>query len=115
MNNNKTIILHSGISIDFSIGKNAADNFRILDLAESHHLWFHIENASSCHIIAHIPSDINRKNIQYAIKQGAVLCKQHSRYANQKNVPIVYTKVQDIVKTNIIGSVQISNAKQIII
>ena len=38
--------------VQFIIGKNAQENFDIIDASLPHYLWFHIENAPSCHVIA---------------------------------------------------------------
>ena len=101
------------IEVEFVIGKNAQDNFNIIDNAEPHHIWFHIEGQSSCHVIAKLEEPLDRKNVKYVIKQGAVLCKQHSKQNNQKNVPIVYTNIENVTKSNTTGSVVIQNQKMI--
>ena len=106
-----------GCSVDFHIGENAKDNFNVIDGADSSDLWFHIDGHSSCHVIADISSidTINRKNIRYVVTQGAVLCKQHSRYSNQKKVAITYAQVADVEKTTTPGLVVVKNQKIIMI
>ena len=114
----KTIVFPQlgNLSVDYSVGKNAADNFAILDEAKGHHLWFHVEGQSSCHVIAAIPEDIERKNIRYLVKQGAILCKQNTPSVRaQSKITIVYARVSDVEKTDIVGSVLVSNGKTIII
>lgn len=108
----------SKINITYTIGKNAADNFAILDLAEPHHIWFHVEGQSSCHVIASIPPSVNsdRKTLSAIVKQGAVLCKQYSRYSGHKNLSISYTTVGNVQKHDrIVGTVLASNCKTVII
>lgn len=100
-----------GLSVDYFIGKSAKENFEIIDNAHGHHLWFHVEGEPSGHVIAEIPETLDRKNIKYILKQGAVLCKQHSKFKSAKNVDIVYTRVDQIQKTDKIGSVLAQNAK----
>lgn len=106
-----------GCSVDFHIGENALDNFRIIDAADSRDLWFHVDGHSSCHVIADISAidNINRKNIPYIVTQGAVLCKQYSRYANQKHVGIIYTRIADVEKTTTPGLVVVKNQKRVVI
>lgn len=104
-----------GVSVDFHIGQNAADNFDIIDAADPHHLWFHLAGQSSCHVIAAIPNTIDRKEIRYIVKQGAVLCKQHSRCASQKNISITYARICDVQKTDVIGTVIVQNQKTVYI
>jgi predicted ribosome quality control (RQC) complex YloA/Tae2 family protein len=101
-----------GLNITFYIGKCAAGNFDIIDLAEENDIWFHINNESSAHVIASIPEIVDKKNIKYIIKQGAILCKQHSRFKTSKqSVSIVFTKVKYVTKTTIPGTVIITEEK----
>ena len=102
----KTLFIHPiSLHIDFLIGKSAQDNFHIIDQSCAHHLWFHIHEYSSAHVIAIIPENLDKKKINYIIKQGAILCKQISKYKNYKNIKIIYTNISNVIKTNIIGSV----------
>jgi len=59
------------------------------------------------HDNAKIPAGekMDKKTIHKIIKQGALLCKEESRYKSVKNLAIIYTKVQNVQKTNIVGSV----------
>ena len=102
-------------NINFKIGSNAFNNFEIIDQAKPSDIWFHVAEYSSPHVIAEIPDDIKKKEIKYIIKRGAVICKQFSKYSNQKNLEITYTEISNISKTNIIGTVNVLNGKQIII
>jgi predicted ribosome quality control (RQC) complex YloA/Tae2 family protein len=104
-----------GIDVQYLIGKNAKDNFRIIDLAKPTDLWFHIEEKPSCHVIAILPDGGSTKDLRYIIKQGAVLCKQYSRYASEKNVPIIFTTMDNVVKTDIPGSVETRGVKRVFI
>ena len=102
-------------SVEFTIGTNAKDNFDIIDNASPSDMWFHVEGKPSGHIIASIPEDTNKKELQAIVKQGALLCKQVSKYASEKNLTIVYTQVKDLTKTNIAGSVLLAHQKTITI
>jgi len=106
-----------GLEIEFKIGQNAHDNFSVIESAEPIDLWFHIEDQSSCHVVATIPPSIefDKKQLMYIIKQGAILCKQHSRYKSQKKVSVIYTTIQNISLTNIPGTVNTQNTKTVII
>jgi len=97
--------------IIFHVGKSAAGNFEIIDNAKDDDLWFHIDNKSSCHVVASVPEALDRKNIRYIVKQGAILCKQHSRFKTKTT--IVYTKIKNIEKTDIPGKVIVSEEKLI--
>ena len=109
-----------GQDITYTIGKNAADNFAIIDLAEPHHIWFHVEGKPSSHIIAAVPSDLqtmtDKKTILSIVKQGAVLCKQHSTSASDKKVSIMYALVANVQKQDhIMGSVLVPTYKTVVI
>jgi hypothetical protein len=99
-------------TITFLIGESARDNEAVIDLAKEHDIWFHIgDGKSSAHIVALLPDDLDRKEKKYIIKQGAVLCKQISKYKSEKQVPIIYAKIKDIEKTSVPGTVIIKEGK----
>jgi predicted ribosome quality control (RQC) complex YloA/Tae2 family protein len=115
-NMSKMVYINSlGNSIEYSIGKNAQHNFDIIDRADEHDIWFHINGDSSCHVIAHLPTDIllSKKQLKQIITQGAVICKSNSRHKSGKNIPIVYTHIKHVKKTDTIGTVTTENAKVI--
>lgn len=112
------------INIVYKIGTCAKNNFELIDEADPNDLWFHLNNESSCHVIAclknityttrddELPNfyDINfdeleKKQKQQIVKQGALLCKQYSRLKSAPKVEVTYTKVENICKTDIVGSV----------
>lgn len=94
-------------NITYKIGQNASDNNEIIDGAEPNDMWFHVSNKKSCHVIASIPDHIDRKQIKYIVNQGAVLCKQNS-YPAEKNLPIIFTRVKNVEKTDTPGLVVIA-------
>jgi len=100
-------------SVTFVIGRSAAENFEIIDDAEPHHLWFHVANLPSCHVIAKVEEQWKKKDLAPVIKQACVLCKSHSKYASVVKLPILYCKIQDVEKTNKLGSVITRNEKMI--
>jgi predicted ribosome quality control (RQC) complex YloA/Tae2 family protein len=113
---NNEYISNLNLTITYYIGKNANDNFKIIDEANINDIWFHIKDYPSCHVIASISNqNIDRKNMKYIIKRGALLCKQKSKYANIKNLEIIYTEIKNVSKTSTIGSVTTVNTKTITI
>jgi predicted ribosome quality control (RQC) complex YloA/Tae2 family protein len=90
--------------VTYYIGQNANDNDAIIDAAGPNDMWFHVDNKPSCHVIASVPDNIDRKDIRYIVNQGVVLCKKHS-YPCEKNLPIIFTRVKNIQKTDIAGRV----------
>ena len=102
-----------GCDVRFIIGTSASDNFQIIDDADPHDIWFHVDGMPSCHVIARIDESWNRKQLPYIIKQGAVLCKMYSKYTHSRDLPIIYTAIQNVEKTRVVGSVNVKNEKKI--
>jgi len=104
------------VNIKYLIGKNANDNFNIIDLSSPNDLWFHVSDHPSCHIIASIDHlNFSKKELIYIIKQGSLLCKKYSKYNNHKNLEIIYTTIKNIKKTKILGTVISTYTKSIFI
>jgi len=127
----KTISIQgSPKDVTFLVGTCAQDNFDIIDISEPDDIWFHVRDGSSCHVIGRlsgiakgdrelsgdnllsqdnakiqVDEKLDKKTIHKIIKQGALLCKQESRYKSTKNLAIIYTKLRNVQKTSIIGSV----------
>ena len=102
--------------ITFYIGKSKEDNFAVIDAGNENDLWFHASHDSSCHIVCEVPDNIDRSDMRYIIKMGAVLCKNNTnKLKSQKNVEIIYTQIKNVTKTAIAGCVQTTNTKTIII
>ena len=130
----KTIVLQNyRKEITFLVGTCAQDNFDAIDISDPDDIWFHVKDFSSCHVIARVSGiasvakgdrelsgdnllsqdnakmpageKLDKKLIRSIIKQGALLCKHESRYGSVKNLAIIYTKVKNVQKTNIVGSV----------
>ena len=100
-------------TIEYVVGKDANDNFQILQDSGHDDIWFHIDGSSSAHVIAKIPVGltINKKHMLRIIKQGAVICKEVSKYASHKNVKIIFASVNDVTPTEKLGTVIVSKAK----
>lgn len=106
----KTIIRNiQGFELSYHIGQNAAENFEIIDNSEEHDLWFHIESAPSCHVVVSLENHkYDKKQLHKIAVQGAILCKQYSRYKSDKNICVVYCRICDIIKSKeFIGTVHI--------
>jgi len=100
--------------ITFYIGKNSADNFAVLDAADENDMWFHLQDVPSCHVVASLKDHdmANKKELHKIIVAGACLCKKNTaKYASTSYVEVIYTKVKNVVKTEVIGSVLTTNTK----
>jgi len=101
--------------VTFTIGGNAQENFDIIDAANPNDIWFHLDSLPSEHVVATIPEGLDKKQVLKIATQGAVLCKQYSKYSSHKNLSIIYTKIKDILKTEKVGCVIAQNQKIIVI
>jgi len=118
MKTQEVLINKIGEIILYKIGTNAQENWDLIDESGEDDLWFHVNGLPSCHVVTSLPNPekYNRNELAYIAKQGAVLCKQYSKYASQKKLPIIYSKIKDIKKTDVLGSVTTNqNAKLIYI
>jgi hypothetical protein len=63
-------------------------------------------------VVAMMPDKCTKKEKHQIIKSGALLCKKYTnKLRSIKNVPIVYTKLGDIVPTSTPGLVHHTNGK----
>jgi predicted ribosome quality control (RQC) complex YloA/Tae2 family protein len=103
--------------IEFRVGQNAKENFDLIDDSKADDIWFHISQSSSCHVVASIPTDkkYDKKILKRIAVQGAVICKQYSRYKSDEGVSVIYTKIQNVIKTPTIGAVSVEEYKTIVV
>jgi hypothetical protein len=110
--------------IEYYIGVNAEDNFTVIDSSKgTDDIWFHVGNGlPSCHVLAIVPRNVYtgsrdkcKKNKRYIVKQGALICKQYSKYSAQKDLEIHYCAINNVTKTDVLGSVTLSSYSSIII
>jgi predicted ribosome quality control (RQC) complex YloA/Tae2 family protein len=98
--------------VTFYIGKNQNENFEVIDKGNEDDLWFHAADVSSCHVVCQLPPDIDKKMLRYIITTGAVLCKNNTtKLKTMKNVNIIYTKISNVVKTDVPGCVVTKDTK----
>jgi predicted ribosome quality control (RQC) complex YloA/Tae2 family protein len=98
--------------IVFYIGKKQSENFDVIDKGTLDDLWFHAKDESSCHVVCQMPDNMNKKDLRYVIKVGALLCKNNTnKLKSLKDVEIIYTTIRNITKTNVEGCVLTQNTK----
>jgi len=87
-------------NITFRLGRNATENFQLIDDADKDDWWFHLDGHPSGHVV--VDSSILDEKIKVFAGQ---LVKDNSKMKNNKNIKIVFTQIKNIVKTKIIGTV----------
>lgn len=90
-------------NIKYRLGKNAKENFVLIDNADQEDWWFHLDNHPSGHCIVeskYITDDM--------IKFASNLVKDNSKLKDKNNkVKIIYTMIKNIKKTKTIGMVNV--------
>ena len=96
------------------IGQNKEENFVILDESNENDIWFHVDKQPSSHVILtnHDNEKINSIPRQ-VIKRCAYLCKINSKAKKMKICDIMYSYVRNVIKTDIIGLVNVTEYKLI--
>ena len=87
-------------NVVYRLGRNAKENFKLIDEAISDDWWFHLCDYPSGHCII----DSNTIDKSMIIFAGN-LVKEYSKLNNSKNIKIVYTQVKNIKKTKTLGQV----------
>ena len=87
-------------NITYRLGKNAIENFKLIDDADPEDWWFHLDGFPSGHCVI----DSSVLTVQMKIYAGT-LVKDYSKQRNNKNVKIVFTQIKNVVKTKVIGTV----------
>jgi len=98
------------------IGQNKLENFKLIDDSKLYDIWFHIESEPSCHVILKNNNEIKLRDIpRQVVKRCAYLCKINSKAKTKHNCSVIYTQLENVVKTEILGSVIVDKFKTIMI
>ena len=119
MKTEKVFLEKINVTIHYLIGKNAHDNFAVIDEALENDIWIHATKFSSCHVVALLP-DSPKIFTDYEIKEiarkGAELCKFHTKKLNDiNNISFIYTEIKNVTKTKTQGLVYTVNTKTLIV
>jgi len=87
-------------NITYRLGRNATENFEIINDADPEDWWFHLDDSPSGHCVI----DSSILNIQMKVFAGN-LVKEHSKLKNNKKVKVIFTQIKNIVKTKTLGTV----------
>lgn len=102
-------------SVHYIIGSNKRENSYIVENGNFDDLWFHATEYASCHVVAKMPKNLNKKQIRTIIKFGAQLCKQNTNnLKNEKGIIFNYTRLKNVKNSEIEGTVIASELKYIV-
>jgi predicted ribosome quality control (RQC) complex YloA/Tae2 family protein len=105
--------LYDGILYSIFIGGNKYENTELINTSNTSDVWFHVSDASSCHVFLKNEGKLNAIPKQ-VIKRCAYLCKINTNSA--KSMPkcdIVYTVIANVQTTDIPGAVLTLGCKKI--
>ena len=90
-------------NINYLIGENAQDNWDTFKKSKQNWIWFHLNNLASPYVIlCENIKKINKSDILNYIQYGCELCKENSKYKNQK-VQVIWTECKNISLGSNIG------------
>ena len=108
--------LFKNIGYTIYIGQNKNENWELIDAAEKTDIWFHIEDLASCHVVLKNLENVNLRDVpRQVIKRCAYLCKINSSILvkSMSKCNVIYTPISEVVKTDIVGQVSVSNYKTV--
>jgi len=100
----------------YHLGTNAQDNWNILQNAQQNWIWFHLDNVPSPYVILtaslkELKGSKYQKNWKNYIINGGVICKENSKYKNNK-MSIIWTEVKNVKKGSQLGEAIIKRKVQ---
>jgi predicted ribosome quality control (RQC) complex YloA/Tae2 family protein len=96
--------------IDYIVGKNSKENWKILENADDEDIWIHLHDCSSPYIIIKTYKTLDNNDLLY----GGFICKQNSKYKNKNNLKMVFSSVKHVKKGKCIGEVILLEAPNIL-
>jgi predicted ribosome quality control (RQC) complex YloA/Tae2 family protein len=89
----------------YKLGRNAVENFELIDSSYLEDWWFHLEDYPSGHcVISSIKNELFDCSNEMKIFAGNLI-KQYSKAKNEKKIKIIFTQIKNIVKTKTVGQV----------
>jgi len=88
--------------VKYIVGRNAADNWRIIEEADGYDLWVHLQDQPSCNVIIENTKELTKDHILY----GCNLCKEFSKInGKRKTVRLSVLERRHIKKGKCVGEV----------
>ena len=105
-----------GQYVEYRVGQHAQENMELIAASQPEDLWFHIREKPSCHVVATMPKQTyDKKQLRKIAVQGAVVCKQFSKYKSDHNVAVMYTPIAHVAMTETVGSVVVDKYQTIVL
>ena len=94
----------------FNVGKNAQDNWYLIDHSVAGDIWIHLHNFPSGHVIIEKTKEITEDHILY----GCQLCKDHSKQKLKRGVKCSVLDRKYIKKGKAKGEVKLLQTPEIV-
>ena len=94
----------------FNIGKNAEDNWNLIDHSVAGDIWIHLHNHPSAHVVIENTKEIEEDHILYACE----LCKERSKMKFKKGVKCCVLDIKYVKKTKKKGEVKLLKDPKIV-
>lgn len=107
-----------GEYVEYRVGQHAQENMELIAMSRPEDLWFHIRDRPSCHVVATLPPHhptYDKKQLRKIAVQGAVVCKQCSKYKSEHHVSVIYTPIVNVAMTATVGSVLVDKYHTIVL
>jgi predicted ribosome quality control (RQC) complex YloA/Tae2 family protein len=91
------------------IGQSREENTELVNTSDPENIWFHVANAPSSHVVLKTTCKVKEVPLQ-VIKRCACLCKSHSKSKSVPKCDIIYTQIENIESTEIVGQVNTDSA-----
>ena len=91
------------------IGKNAIENWQLLDESKPEYMFFHLAYFPSCYVILKCNSDPGGD----IIKECALICKENTKYKNLKDIKVDYTRCDNVIKGGNVGEVYYRSTRKV--
>ena len=91
--------------IVYYIGKDAKDNWDLIQNADETDIWIHLQDHPSPHVI--IEKSIDMKHDMKHIMFGCQLCKQYSKLKTKKSVSISVLEMRFVKKGKSVGEAKL--------
>ena len=92
------------------VGQSREENAELVNVSDPKNIWFHVANAPSSHVILKTTCKIKDIPLQ-VIKRCACLCKTHSKSKSVTKCDIIYTQIENVESTQVIGQVNTDSSK----
>ena len=93
----------------YKLGRNALENFDLIDNSYPEDWWFHLEDYPSGHcVISSTKNELFECNNEMKIFASNLII-QYSKAKNDKKVKIIFTQIKNLVKTKTVGQVIVKN------